>query len=675
MASGDLALAASQCKRAVKLDPTNGEARYLLGMIAATRGDHRQAIKQFKAAVEREPRSPVFHNNLGIAYCVTGQFQKAAECYKKAIEYRPDYAVAHSNLGQIYQDRGEITAAMACFREAISQSPQYVPAHVALGNLLYARGDLTDAVAHFRQALAIHDDPEIRLRLADTLDDLGHHQEAVDLYSGIAAVKPDDSRLQNNLGQALFRLGRVDEAVACYERAIALDPENSVPHNSLGIALSDLGLPREAIEHFRAALALKPNDTLAHSNLLLNINYVEDDQEKIYTQARQFETQQARKLTGGLPYFANVRTADRKLRIGYVSGDFRSHSVAYFLMPLLEAHDRERFEIFCYSNNPRQDSVTERFRSLADRWCVIRGVPDQAAADQVRSDRIDILVDLSGHSNDNRLMVFARRPAPVQVSWLGYANTSGLRAIGYRITDRVADPVGEADNLYTERLVRLPGGFLCYQNNLDDLPVSAPPELTQGYVTFGSFNMLGKVTTDVIDTWSEILRTVPDSRLILKAKSLNSEKARRYLRDQFVQRGIDAERLELLCMLSKTEHFRLYSRVDIALDTFPYNGSTTTCEALWMGVPVITLSGRCHVGRLAASILHQVGLTNFIAYDQPSYLSLAQSLAGDVELRRSLRAGQRELMQESSLMDQSAFTVRMEDCYRRMWAAWCGEKR
>jgi predicted O-linked N-acetylglucosamine transferase (SPINDLY family) len=675
LAAGDLEQAARNCKQAASLEPANGEVLHMLGMITARQGNHQQAIHHLKAAIKCEPGSPVYGNNLGIAYCETGQFDEAMECYKQVIALHPDYVIAHKNLGQLYLEAGDFKAAKACFSEAISRSPQYAPAYFALGNLFYVSGQLLDASANYQKALEIQDDPGARFGLANALGDMGACQKAADLYQEIEAVTPDNPGLQNNLAKVLLRLGRAEEAVVCYDRAIALQPDNPMPRNGLGMVMMNLGLPGEAIEHFRKALANKPDYAQAHSNLLLNMNYIEDDQEKIYAEALQFDVQQRQKSTLLQPSFANIKTTERKLRIGYVSGDFRSHSVAYFALSLLEAHNRDQFEIYCYSNNPLQDHITERFKSLADHWAVIRGVPDQVVANQIRSDQIDILVDLTGHSNDNRIIVFMHKPAPVQVCWLGYANTSGLQAMDYRITDQVADPIGEADDLYTEQLVRLPGGFLCYQSDDRSLPVSPPPQESAGHVTFGSFNMLRKITTMVIDTWSEILRAVPNSRLIMKAGSLEDEKARTYFLNMFDERGIALDRLELLGMLrEKSQHFGLYSQIDIALDTFPYNGATTTCEALWMGVPVITLSGRCHVGRLASSILHQVGLTEFIAHDQASYLSLAQSLADDVQQRAALRANLRERMQGSALMNPAAFALQMENTYRHIWGSWCEER-
>lgn len=674
-ASGDFDRAAGYGEQALDLEPASVEARNFLGLILARQGNCERAIGHFRTALEYEPRSPLIHNNLGAAYLEMRQLDLALDCFVRAIDCHPGYAAAHKNLGQVHRQRGDAAAAIACFREALARMPRYAPAHLAWGDLLYSQGDLPAAADHYRQAVDIQDDPGSRMRLAMTLDGMGHHQRAIELYGAIGAAHPDYPGLQANLGQALRKIGRFDEAIACLQKAIALAPGDPIPHNGLGNCLSMRGLPAEAIESFRRALAADPGYATAHSNLLLNMNYLEREQENIYAESLRFDAQQARNLTGAGPSFANAKEADRKLRIGYVSGDFRSHSVAYFLLPLLEAHDRDRFEVCCYSTNSRRDEVTEKFESLADHWVVIRGMSDDMAAERIRRDAIDILVDLSGHTSDNRLLVFARQPAPVQVSWLGYPNTTGLRAMNYRITDVVADPCdGEADRYYTERLIRIPDGFCCFRDDPRSGPVQSPPQERYGYVTFGSFNMLAKVTPEVVGAWSDILRAVPESRLLLKASSLGDDKTKATIGDRFAAHDIDRQRVELMGLAPKEEHYRLYARIDIALDTFPYNGTTTTCEALWMGVPVITLSGRHHAGRVGASILQQLDLGEFVAHDRTAYVSLATQLASDGARRSLLRRSLRGRMSDSVLMNAAAFATRMERAYRQAWCDWCREE-
>jgi protein O-GlcNAc transferase len=371
---------------------------------------------------------------------------------------------------------------------------------------------------------------------------------------------------------------------------------------------------------------------------------------------------------------ANDPDPQRALRVGYVSADFRRHSVAYFLRGLVASHDRRRVRVYCYSNVERADTVTAEFQSLADEWRPVTGLPDAAVAEQVRADRIDILVDLGGHTGGNRLLVFARKPAPVQVTWLGYPNTTGLPAIDYRLTDDIADPPGEADALHTEKLVRLPGGFLCYRPGAEAAGTpAAPRDASAGPVTFGSFNTLSKVTAEVIRVWSAILGRIPGSRLLLKSEGLDEQGTRARVSGAFAAHGIAPDRIGLLPWIEGYgEHMALYSRVDVALDPFPYNGTTTTCEALWMGVPVIALRGNRHAARVGASVLYHAGLPQWIAEDEAGYIALAVAGAADPQALRASRPANAERARASALTDQVRFTHDLEGAYRGMWVAYCG---
>jgi predicted O-linked N-acetylglucosamine transferase (SPINDLY family) len=359
------------------------------------------------------------------------------------------------------------------------------------------------------------------------------------------------------------------------------------------------------------------------------------------------------------------------LHIGYVSPDFRAHSVAFFFEPLLEKHSKSSFRIFCYSDVMRPDFVTRRLQPLASVWRDVRHLSDKQLAAQIQADGIDILVDLAGHTAGNRMSVFTRRPAPVQVSWLGYPNTTGLSAMDYRLTDSWADPPGETESLHTETLVRLPGGFLCYDPHNDSVTESVSRD-ENGPITFGSFNNLAKVTPEVISVWSALLTQVPDARLLLKTKPLRDEAVREHVYSLFREQGIARDRVELTGWVpGRGDHLGLYSRVDIGLDTFPYNGTTTTCEALWMGVPVITLAGHVHAGRVGVGLLSQVGLTELIARDRADYVALAGQLAGDRDRLAALHGGLRTRVSASALCDARAFAGHVEAAYRNMWRAAC----
>ena len=412
---------------------------------------------------------------------------------------------------------------------------------------------------------------------------------------------------------------------------------------------------------------MQPDDNKAHNNKNFCLNYGSFWSPLfIYEEHLKFEKQ-----FGGLDVRTVLNASVPKhsgdtLRVGYVSGDLAEHSVSYFFEPLLEHHNAKAVETFCYYNNTVIDATTKRLMSASDQWRSILGVSDSDVVSQIKNDKIDILVDLSGHTAGNRLLVFAQKPAPIQVSWLGYPTTTGLSAIDYRLTDCVADPVGEADNLHSETLMRLPNGFQCYKGNEDVVVDRNLPQKSRGYITFGSFNNLSKMTPQVIKVWSKILHNVPSSKLLLKSSKLN-EDVSNYLK-LFEQEGIAADRIECYQRLpNKNDHLELYNSIDIGLDPFPFNGATTTCEALWMGVPVITLSGDRHVGRVGSSLLTNVGLTDFIAEDNDSYVEIASNMASNTDYLQDIRQGLRARLEGSPLCDGQSFAQDIEMAYKEMW--------
>ncbi|MEW6330081.1 MAG: hypothetical protein AB1560_01340 [Pseudomonadota bacterium] len=391
----------------------------------------------------------------------------------------------------------------------------------------------------------------------------------------------------------------------------------------------------------------------------------------MYAAHREYARRREAPLAALIRAHANDRSPGRRLKIGYVSSDFRRHSVAWFIEPVLAQHDRERFEVHCYANHFQEDEVTRRIMSHADHWCRIFGTPDEGVADQIRADRIDILVDLNGHTAMNRLLVFARKPAPVQVTWLGYPNTTGLSAMDYRLTDGFADPVGQTGHLHSEKLVRLPECFSCYQPPADAPAVSELPARNKGRVSFGSFNKLNKITPGVMKLWAGILRAVPGSRLILKSTGLGEPAMQQTVRDAFMRREVTPDRIELLGHdPSSAGHLGRYADIDIGLDPFPYNGTTTTCEALWMGVPVVTLAGKVHAGRVGVSQMSNLGLTELIARTPEEYIAITTSLARNLEDLARLRSELRDRLLASPLTDAPRFTRNLEQAYHNMWEDW-----
>lgn len=486
-------------------------------------------------------------------------------------------------------------------------------------------------------------------------------------------LDPRDAGSHHNLGNALRSAGHHDEAIAALQTAIRLDPQLADAHNSLGLTLKDLGRMDEAVATFRKAVELNRRFVTANSNLLMFLNYQPGiGPRKLMDEHRSWSRRHETHLKRRLVRHDNDRDPERQLRVGYVSPDLRQHSVAYFLLPLLENLDRDQVHVTAYSNSAVVDETTRRIQQSVDSWCSIAGVPDEQVEARIRADRIDILVDLAGHTAGHRLQVFARKPAPVQLTWLGYPGSTGLDAMDYRCSDPLADPPDDATRLSTEKVLLLARTAWCFAP-LSGAPEVAPlPALTTAGVTFGSLNNFGKISAATVDMWAEVLQRTPGSRLVLKNVAMSNAAAADHARRLLVGRGIAADRLELLGRdRSLTDHLNRYNRIDVSLDTYPYHGTTTTCEALWMGVPTITLAGPNHASRPGVSLLGSVGLSDLVAQTPAEYVDTAVQLAEDLPRLAAIRAGLRQRMLESPLMDGPAFARDMEARYRQVWRSWC----
>jgi predicted O-linked N-acetylglucosamine transferase (SPINDLY family)/ADP-heptose:LPS heptosyltransferase len=562
----------------------------------------------------------------------------------------------------------------AALRTILAEDPGHAAALRRLAWLCHKRGENAEAARLLARTIEREpNDPESHYNLGLVLAALGRTAEAEESYRRGLALRPASIDGHNNLGVILEQIGRYDEAEACYRRAIELTPEHAHSLNNLGVLLKEEGRVGEAIGAHRRAIEIDPGLPAAHSNLLYTLNYDETvAPQALFAEHQSWGGRHAAPFAAAAGRFANPPEPGRRLRIGYLSGDFRHHSVAFFAEALLGAHDKRDVEIFLYSNDARSDAVTQRLRALADHFVPIHNLPDDMTAARIREHGIDILVDLSGHTSGNRMPLLARKPAPVQLTWLGYPATTGLPTIDGRITDAVADPPGEADRLHTERLVRLGTGFLCYRPFEHAGAVAPLPARRAGHVTFGSFNNRAKLSPGTIAAWAEIMRQVPGARLLLKATQFKDAGTRERCRAAFVAAGVASERIEIVAPLREpAEHLALYGRIDIALDPLVYNGTTTTCEALWMGVPVVTLRGDRHAARVGASILTRIGLTSLIAATADAYVKIAAQLAQDLDGLEQLRAGMRERMRASPLCDTVGFARAMESAYRDMWRRWC----
>ncbi len=449
---------------------------------------------------------------------------------------------------------------------------------------------------------------------------MGKLPAAVNYFQKALELDPHNPQINNSLANSLQRMGEFERAIDLYYKVIQLQPTNAEAHNNLGRALKLQGRVEEAIAYYQKAVELEPSNPVYHSNFLLALNYTcKLSPAQIFNHHQQWEQKHALKISRPLVY-SNPPQPGKRLRIGYVSPDFHIHSVAYFMLPILQKHHPQIVEIFLYSDVTNPDSLTSQFQQLAHHWRNILGLTDLEVSELIQKDQIDILVDLTGHTGQNRLLVFAHKPAPIQITYLGYPATTGLSSIDYRLTDGYADPLGKTEAYHSEKLFRLNDCFLCYQA-LSEPPLSEPPCMRNGYLTFGSFNNLAKVTHQVVETWAAILQAVPQAKLMLKYRGLGEVKTQQLWLERFAQYNIKAERLLLTNRIpAHSEHLSAYNQIDIALDPFPYNGTTTTFEALWMGVPVIVLAGSSHVGRVGVSILSNLGLVDWIATSRDGYI-------------------------------------------------------
>ncbi|MEA2101820.1 MAG: tetratricopeptide repeat protein, partial [Thermodesulfobacteriota bacterium] len=563
--------------------------------------------------------------------------------------------------------------------KTLQLNPDHAFALYNLGNALIKTHRSTEAIKYLQKALKKRpDNPDALNNLGITLVDIGEYTDGVLCLRRAADMRPNSAEIIYNLGQGYEKQQQASKAIACYQKAIQLKPDFSSAYNNMANRLNDQGNITKALACYYRALDLRPENAAGtHSNILFMMQYTEPiDPEAIFNQHKRWAQIYALPMKGLIPEHKNDRDPQKRLRIGYVSPDFRVHSVAYFIEPVIASHNREHFEVFCYSTVDQPDNKTKGFEALCDHWRDISEMADPEASDLIHKDSIDILVDLSGHTGNNRLTLFALKPAPIQVTYIGYPGTTGMETMDYRITDPWADPKGKTDHLHTEELIRLPHGFLCYRPDKDAPGVKAPPAARAGFITFGCFNNRSKVSDMTIRVWSEILKKVPGSMLILKSPVLNDEPTKNHLLDLFGKNTIPADRIRILGNIpSKKDHLDLYNSVDIALDTFPYNGTTTTFEALWMGVPVIALMGDIHISRVGYSILSNLGLDALVARSIDEYIFKAVELAHDSQRQGRLRKELRSIMKNSPLMDEQGITHTLEDEYQKMWTKWCNEQQ
>jgi protein O-GlcNAc transferase len=595
-----------------------------------------RAQELYREALAEDPHHLVALHLLSAVLLQTGRNEEAVDLLLRATSLAPNQAMFFANLGEAHRRLGNLANAKECLRRAIALKSDLAEAHYTLGLTMNGEGRPHEAIACFERA---------------------------------ASLKPDLLPVYVGLATALLGAGRLDDARQACARALEMNPTFADAHNQLGVVIKEQGRIEDAVVSFRRALECRPDHRVAHGNLVYALPWHPgQDAESIAREAIRWREQHLAAASPRRPH-ANDRDPDRRLRVGYVSPDFRFHCQALFLVPLLEHHDRRAVEVFCYSFVTAPDEITDRIRGLSDKFRDITARSDAEAAEEIRGDRIDVLVDLTMHMGENRIGLYASKPAPVQVAWLAYPGTTGLDVIDYRITDVFLDPPEiDVSGWYTEHSVRLPDSFWCYDPLTREPEVSPLPALGDGKVTFGCLNNFGKTNAGVFALWSQVLQRVPGSRLLVLAQP-GEPRAR--VRDAFSRAGVDPERIEFVGYQPRSDYLSTYSRIDVTLDTFPYNGHTTSLDSLWMGVPVVTLVGRTVVGRAGLCFARNLGLDELVATTPERYVAIAAELARNLPRLQRLRADLRGRMRRSALMDGPRFAHSLESAFRWMWRRWC----
>jgi len=704
--AGRLADAEAACRAVLTAAPRTAEAYRLLGTVAYLAGKKAEAEPLIRQALALSPDVAEYHENLSVvlfslrrlgeaeaaarqalelspgfaeaadrlgnALHEQGRMAEAAQAYERALALRPGNADTEHNLGTVLVALGRHREAEAAYRRALAIKPDFVRAMYNLGVALQAQSRFEEAIVAFRRALAA--EPRLagaEIYLGNTYQALGQREEAVAAYRRALAIVPQSAEAENNLAGLLESLDRLEEAEAAARRSLAIQPRLAEAACTLASTLHAQGRLEEAMEQYNYALEIKPNLLpLAHSKALFCEQYRPGVTLAGLAEAHaRWEQSHAAPLRSTWRPFSNPPDPDRPLRLGFLSADFGRHPVGTFLVRALEALDRSACQCFGYCDRMVADDLTRRIAAACDTWRPTWALGDLALTEQIRADQIDILFDLAGHTGQ-RLLVFARKPAPLQVSWIGYVGTTGLAAMDYLIADRFHVPPG-TEHHYRERVIRLPDGYVCFDPPPDAPAVGPLPASQSGHVTFGCFNNTAKVSPEVIALWAKVLERVPRSRLMLKYRWLNDARTRSRYLDLFREQGISALRLDFSGGVPAAELLATYNRIDVALDPFPYSGGLTTCEALWMGVPVVTCPGETFASRHSLSHLANVGLEELVAQGPEDYVARAVEWATALDWLSELRQGLRARVAASPLCDGPRFATHLLEALRGVWREWC----
>ncbi len=665
---GRLTDAEASYRLVLEINPRAAEAHYNLGNILKEQGRHTEAEVSYRRIVEIKPGDAEAHYNLGNTLKDQGRLMDSETSYRRALEIKSDFAEAYSNLGITLKDQGRFPEAEASYRRALEIKSDFAEAHNNLGNALWEQGRFVEAEDSYRRALEINpNDAKAHCNLGNTINDQGRLMEAETSYRRALEINPNYADAYNSMGSTLKGQGRLTEAEACYRRALEINPNYSDAYNNLGGTLKDQGRLTEAEASYRRALEINPQHAVAHSNLIFTLNYSPGNHiSYCLEEAYRYGQLVNRKVGTRFTAWQCVPRPER-LRVGLVSGDLLNHPVGYFLENVLAHIDSTRIELIAYSTSSKEDELTARIKPCFYAWKSLVGRSDKAAASLIHEDGVHLLIDLSGHTAKNRLPVFAWKPAPVQASWLGYSGTTGVSQIDYFLGDPFVAPK-EEDSHFTERIWRLPESYLCFTPPSVPVEIGTLPALTTGRITFGCFNNLTKMGDDVVTLWSRVLNTIIGSKLFLRTRYLNDLVVLKNTIKRFAAHGIASDRLILEGKLStRAEMFEAYNRVDIALDPFPYSGTTTSVEGLWMGVPVITRRGDRFLSHIGESIASNAGLVDWIAKNDDDYVAKSVMHTTDLERLSTIRAHLRQQVLVSPLFDASRFARHFEAALWGMW--------
>jgi len=685
-ADGQVDYAIATYQIALQLKPRYPEALNNLGNALKDRGQFDQAVAAYHAALAINPNFADALGNLGNALQTLGrgkrlyraplqkedELDQAIAAYRAALLLKPDDPQTHNNLGGALEAQQHYAEAIACYRTALRLRPRYAEALFNLGNAYQGQRHLSEAVAAYRAALDVQPEyPEALNNLANALKEQGHLEEAIAAYRQALALRPDFAQAHNNLGTALKDHGRADEAITSIRAALSLKPDYAEALSNLGNVYKDQGLLDESIAAFRQAVALRPGMVELHNNLVYTLHFHPAyDPVAVAGELRVWNQRHAEPMARLVKPHENERNPDRPLRVGWVSPDFRSHPIGRFLLPVFGAHERGDCLFFCYSDVPhpprKPDALTAQIQAHADRWHNTEKLTHKELAALMRFDQVDILIDLTMHMQGSRLLTFAQKPAPVQMTYLAYPTSTGLAAMDYRLTDNAFDPPDADTSVYTEKPLRL-RSYWCYPAPEGAPAVTPLPARAGGQVTFACLNNFSKVSPQALHTWMDILRALSESRLFLHAAP-GSHRDR--LRATLAAGGIDPARCEFFGFLPFADYLALHQQIDIALDPFPYAGGTTSCDALYMGVPLVTWAGPTALSRGGASILSALGLPELIAATPEAYVEIAVKLAKDLPRLEEMRATLRGRMEASPLMDARAFARDFQEKLRAAWRTW-----